>query len=154
MGLYLGPLPLHARSATLVLNVTTGLASPQFHCKFDNLFETTDSIDDPIKWQTETYFIEDANAKQEQQPPRQTTAPPSQSDITVLPPPTAPPAAPMAPDENSPVRRQLTRELQHPENHQATTKFHKQLRQSQQHQHHPQRNLHQTLFLRYDHLDD
>ena len=57
VGLYLGPSPVHARSVALVLNVTTGLASPLFHCKFDNLFETVTDISDPIKWQEQAYFV-------------------------------------------------------------------------------------------------
>jgi hypothetical protein len=40
VGLYLGMLPQHARSVALVLNLTTGLVSPQFHVEFDDLFET------------------------------------------------------------------------------------------------------------------
>jgi hypothetical protein len=38
--LYLGPSPLHARNVHLVLSLITGLVSPQFHCHFDNFFET------------------------------------------------------------------------------------------------------------------
>jgi hypothetical protein len=40
IGLYLGPTPSHARNVHLVLSLTTGLVSPQFHCCFDNFFET------------------------------------------------------------------------------------------------------------------
>jgi hypothetical protein len=40
IGLYLGPSPLHACNMHLVLSLTTGLVSPQFHCCFDNFFET------------------------------------------------------------------------------------------------------------------
>ena len=40
LGVYLGPLPSHARSLTLVLNLRTGHVSPQFHLKFDDFFET------------------------------------------------------------------------------------------------------------------
>jgi hypothetical protein len=39
-GLYLGPSPLHACNVHLVLSLTTGLVSPQFHCRFDNFFGT------------------------------------------------------------------------------------------------------------------
>jgi hypothetical protein len=39
-GLYLGPSPLHARNVHLVLSLTTGLVSLQFHCCFDDFFET------------------------------------------------------------------------------------------------------------------
>ena len=41
LGLNLGPSPFHARNVSLVLNLTTGLCSPQFHCRFDDFFETT-----------------------------------------------------------------------------------------------------------------
>jgi hypothetical protein len=40
IGLYLGPSPLHACNVHLVLSLTTGLVSLQFHCCFDNFFET------------------------------------------------------------------------------------------------------------------
>ncbi len=38
--LNLGPSPTHARNVHLVLSLTTGLVSPQFHCRFDDFFET------------------------------------------------------------------------------------------------------------------
>jgi hypothetical protein len=41
LGLNLGLSPFHARNVSLVLNLTTGLCSPQFHCRFDDFFETT-----------------------------------------------------------------------------------------------------------------
>jgi hypothetical protein len=40
LGIYLGPSPRHASSVSLVLNLTTGLVSPQFHVKHDDFFET------------------------------------------------------------------------------------------------------------------
>jgi hypothetical protein len=40
IGLNLGPIPTHARNVHLVLSLTTGLVSPQFHCRFDDFFET------------------------------------------------------------------------------------------------------------------
>ena len=40
LGVYLVPLPSHARSVALVLNPHTGHVSPQFHVKFDDFFET------------------------------------------------------------------------------------------------------------------
>jgi hypothetical protein len=39
--LNLGPSPMHARNIYLVLNLVTGCVSPQYHCCFDNFFETT-----------------------------------------------------------------------------------------------------------------
>ena len=59
VGLYLGPSPKHARSVALVLNLQTGMASPQYHVRFDNLFETLSrqpSLD--IKWQEVCHFRE------------------------------------------------------------------------------------------------
>jgi hypothetical protein len=44
LGINLGPSPRHARSVSLVLNLTTGLTSPQFHVKYDEFFETVASI--------------------------------------------------------------------------------------------------------------
>jgi hypothetical protein len=41
LGMNLGPSPSHARNVNLVLNLTTGLVSLQFHCRFDDFFETT-----------------------------------------------------------------------------------------------------------------
>jgi hypothetical protein len=35
-----GPSPLHARNIYLVLNLHTGCVSPQYHCRFENFFET------------------------------------------------------------------------------------------------------------------
>ena len=40
IGLYLGQSPNHARSIGLVLNLRTGLTSPQFHVKWDDGFQT------------------------------------------------------------------------------------------------------------------
>lgn len=50
VGVYLGPSPRHARSVSLVLSLTTGLVSPQYHVKHDNLFET-------IKRQTALLYL-------------------------------------------------------------------------------------------------
>jgi hypothetical protein len=40
LGLNLGQSPRHARNVSLVLNLNTGLVSPQFHIKHDEFFET------------------------------------------------------------------------------------------------------------------
>jgi hypothetical protein len=40
LGINLGPSPRHARSVSMVLNLNTGLVSPQFHVKHDEFFET------------------------------------------------------------------------------------------------------------------
>ena len=57
VGIYLGNSPLHARSISLILNIETGLASPQFHIKFDDLFETVPSTKLNIQWQKRTRFV-------------------------------------------------------------------------------------------------
>ena len=41
LGLNLGQSPSHARNVNLVLSLSTGLVSPQYHCTYDDFFETT-----------------------------------------------------------------------------------------------------------------
>ncbi len=41
IGLSLGPSPIHAPNVYLVLNLVTGYFSQQYHCRFDDFFETT-----------------------------------------------------------------------------------------------------------------
>ncbi len=54
VGLYLGRSPNHARSVALVLNLTTGLVSPQFHVTFNPSFQTVkrtfDGLPLEVKW--------------------------------------------------------------------------------------------------------
>ena len=40
VGVYLGASPHHAASVGMILNQQTGCVSPQFHCAYDDLFET------------------------------------------------------------------------------------------------------------------
>jgi hypothetical protein len=47
VGVYLGHSPMHASSVALILSPRTGLVSPQFHCVFDDNFET---IRDPARF--------------------------------------------------------------------------------------------------------
>ena len=46
---------MHARNVYLVLNLSTGCVSPQYHCRFDDFFETTrhnrPDISGTISWQ-------------------------------------------------------------------------------------------------------
>jgi hypothetical protein len=55
LGLNLGPSPIHARNVYLVLNLITGCVSPQYHCCFDDFFETTrhggPDVNSTICWQ-------------------------------------------------------------------------------------------------------
>jgi Reverse transcriptase (RNA-dependent DNA polymerase) len=65
LGLYLGVSPIHSSSVALVLNLRTGLASPQYHIAFDDMFETvqqqaSDSRHD--LWQEVTGFKDPAPA--------------------------------------------------------------------------------------------
>ncbi len=41
MGINLGYSSKHALNVSLILNLQTGLVSPQYHCIYDDLFETT-----------------------------------------------------------------------------------------------------------------
>ena len=41
LGINLGPSPNHAWNVNLVLHLSSGLVLPQFHCRFDDFFETT-----------------------------------------------------------------------------------------------------------------
>ena len=43
MGMYLGSSPHHARTVPLVLNLRSGLVSPQYHVVFDDRFTTVES---------------------------------------------------------------------------------------------------------------
>jgi len=55
LGLNLGLSPTHARNVYLVLNLTTGCVSPQYHCRFDDFFGTTrhggPDVSGTIAWQ-------------------------------------------------------------------------------------------------------
>ena len=54
LGINLGPSPRHARSVTLVMNLSNGLVSPQYHVRHDEFFETVDRNTDSPKapWMT------------------------------------------------------------------------------------------------------
>ena len=55
LGINLGPSPHHARNVYLVLNPHTGCVSPQYHCRFDDFFETVrlsgPDVSIPTTWQ-------------------------------------------------------------------------------------------------------
>ena len=69
LGIYLGNSLVHARSVALVLNMETGLASPQFHIEFDNLFETVSKAQVKIHWYKATGFTTSGLNQAEQGPP-------------------------------------------------------------------------------------
>ena len=56
---YLGTPPRHARSVALVLSLSAGYMSPQFHLKFDDFFEAVqDKKSIPAsKWQLLAHFV-------------------------------------------------------------------------------------------------
>jgi hypothetical protein len=57
LGIYLGRSHQHAQSVALVLSLTTGLVSPQFHVAFDDLFETVKDHDNyDNTWQHAAHF--------------------------------------------------------------------------------------------------
>ena len=57
LGLYLGQSPRHSRSVSLVLNLQTGLVSPQYHVRHDNLFETLkEQAVVTSEWQQKCHF--------------------------------------------------------------------------------------------------
>ena len=47
-GIYLGHSPCHARSVSLILNLATGLISPQYHVIYDEEFTTVDYLESNI----------------------------------------------------------------------------------------------------------
>jgi hypothetical protein len=55
LGVNLGPSSSHARNVNLVLNLHMGCISPQFHCRFDDFFETVKhgrpDVSVPSAWQ-------------------------------------------------------------------------------------------------------
>ena len=67
LGMYLGPSPRHSRSTSLILNLETGLASPQHHLRYDNFFETIRNRKFPnIKWQQKCHFAEPLPAERDE----------------------------------------------------------------------------------------
>jgi hypothetical protein len=61
LGIYLGHSPLHAKSVALVLSLQTGNVSPQYHCQFDDYFESVTGEHKTFipksQWQHKTYFV-------------------------------------------------------------------------------------------------
>jgi len=88
IGIYLGPFPQHAKSVALVLSLSTGNVSLQYHVQFDNLFETVTKENTQYlpksEWQVKTHFKRVRRTKEIQTTP----------DVTVLPPTIRPPAPP------------------------------------------------------------
>jgi hypothetical protein len=67
LGINLGFSSQHAKSVHLVLSLTTGCVSPQFHCTFDTTFETLKDYDVPKSlWQETAHFVVNNNKLYEQ----------------------------------------------------------------------------------------
>ena len=56
VGIYLGKSPIHAKSVSLVLDMATGLVSPQFHVAHDISFNTVPSIKTNHEWKIKAGF--------------------------------------------------------------------------------------------------
>ena len=85
MGVYLGTSPRHARSVLLVLSLTAGLCSPQFHVSHDDFFETTRTLqhlDTSSKWQSLSGLTQAISSA-----PLPATTPTSEGDLLVFTPP-------------------------------------------------------------------
>jgi hypothetical protein len=66
LGVNLGFSPQHAKSVHLVLSLQSGCVSPQFHCTFDNNFQTLKEYNLPeSQWQVKAHFIDQNTAKAE-----------------------------------------------------------------------------------------
>jgi hypothetical protein len=99
LGINLGPSPSHARNLYLILNLHTGCVSPQFHCRFDDFYETVKhggpDVSVPSIWQqlaglvtsTQRPSVElhDELRNQVQSIPRNTAVPSSSSNASAVP---------------------------------------------------------------------
>ena len=64
VGIFLCHSPHHAASVPLILSTQTGLVSPQFHCVFDDRFETVkNEPNDTSVWQHKAHFHKHASDK-------------------------------------------------------------------------------------------
>jgi hypothetical protein len=69
VGIHLGNSPVHARNVSLVLNVETGLVSPQFHVKYDDFLETTrNTTHFNIRWQSRIGFSPSTDSEPSEPP--------------------------------------------------------------------------------------
>ena len=57
LALYLGPFPFHARNVSLVMDLQTGLVSPQFHVIHDLTFSTVKNDNSKYYWSIKAGFI-------------------------------------------------------------------------------------------------
>ena len=57
VGVYLGPSPMHNRNVALVLDLDTGLVSPQFHVLYDTEFRTVADDTTIPAWKVKAGFL-------------------------------------------------------------------------------------------------
>jgi len=92
IGIYLGPSPQHAKSVALVLSLTTGLVSPQYHVQFDDLFETVTKENDKYvpksEWQIKMHFERAKHTSKSATTPAFPETSVSPAEAIVTPPPT------------------------------------------------------------------
>ena len=67
VGIYLGRSPLHTRNVELVMDLQTGLVSPQFHIRFDSSFHTTKDIKVKSMWQNKAGFERPSKEEEEKE---------------------------------------------------------------------------------------
>ncbi len=66
LGINLGFSPQHTKSVHLILSLQSGCISPQFHCTFDNNFETLEEYEFlDSQWQHKAHFITTRGMKPE-----------------------------------------------------------------------------------------
>ena len=69
IGINLGYSSRHAHSVSLIMNLETGLVSPQYHCHYDDMFETTTGTQarsiPRSKWQIKAGFIKGPSGENE-----------------------------------------------------------------------------------------
>ena len=118
VGIYLGQSPKHARSVALVLNIKTGLVSPQFHVVFNDMLETVGGKGDSYElgWLMATHFSPKTTSRRPAAPSHDrniqnatTTASniPIQQPMTVV--STNPGASPLAEDVLLDVLQELSK---------------------------------------------
>jgi len=101
VGVYLGPSWAHAKSVGLILSLTTGLVSPQFHVKYDDAFKSIRRLKlSGSQWQQKCHFVVDPTVPRTLNLPSVSVNEGDSSTYEgttrlLLPPPAAQPTAPL-----------------------------------------------------------
>jgi hypothetical protein len=90
---------------SLVLNVQTGLVSPQFHLAYDNLFETVSSPSNSYEnlWKVATHFVDAMGKEKETKVTKTNTIKNVPSNVPVVTPIADDVPEPMFPSDQPPV---------------------------------------------------